>query len=147
MVGSNQLTDGWQDEGLAEYSTVMFFENNTGYGFTRTGLITTATAAYRAFFSVYGQLNGDVDTTMNRNLGEYAGDFEYVNVTYNKGMIMFDMLRNTIGDEKFVSCLATYFKQFNGKIASAEDLTGCFLKCGTDLEGFFSSFIDGKILI
>ncbi len=147
MVGSNQLTDGWQDEGLAEYSTVMFFENNTGYGFTRTGLITTATAAYRAFFSVYGQLNGDVDTTMNRNLGEYAGDFEYVNVTYNKGMIMFDMLRNTIGDEKFTSCLATYFKQFNGKIACAEDLTGCFLKCGTDLEGFFSSFIDGKILI
>ena len=38
MVGSNQLTDGWQDEGLAEYSTVMFFESNTGYGFTRTSL-------------------------------------------------------------------------------------------------------------
>lgn len=147
MVGSNQVCNAWQDEGLAEYSTLLFFENNPSYGFTRTGIVTSATASYRAFFSVYNQLNGDVDTSMDKKLCDYTGEFEYVNITYNKGLIMFDMLRKSIGDEKFFNCLASYFKQFKGKIASAEDLTGCFLKCGTDLEGFFTSFIDGKILI
>ncbi len=147
MVGSDQISSAWQDEGLAEYSSLLFFENNPSYGFTRTGIVTSATAAYRAFFSVYSQLNGEVDTSMNRKLCDFNGDFEYVNVTYNKGLIMFDMLRKSIGDEKFLNCLSAYFTQFKGKIASADDLTGCFLKCGTDLEGFFSSFIEGKILI
>ena len=147
MVGSDQINNAWQDEGLAEYSTLMFFENNPTYGFTRTGLVKTATNAYRAFFSVYNQLNGSVDTSMSRKLCEYSGEFEYNNVTYNKGLIMFDTLRNSVGDEKFLSGLKTYFKNNAGKIASAEDLYGCFIKSGTDLEGFFQSFVEGKILI
>lgn len=147
MVGSNQLQNAWQDEGLAEYSALMFFENNPTYGFTRNGIVNAATTAYRAFFSVYNQLNGKADTTMDRNLSEYSGEFEYVNIAYNKGLIMFDMLRHSVGDEKFTNCLNAYFTQNKGKIASSEDLFGCFLKCGVDLEGFFDSFMDGKILI
>ncbi len=147
MVGNNQLTCGWQDEGLAEYSTLMFFENHPAYGYTRTGIVGSATRSYRAFFSVYNQLNGSVDTTMTRNLGAFSSEFEYTNVTYNKGLIMFDTLRETIGDEKFTSCLKNYFKNCSGKIASAEDLIAAFAACGTDVEGLFASFIEGKILI
>lgn len=147
MVGNNQLTCGWQDEGLAEYSTLMFFENHPDYGFTRTGIVGPATRSYRAFFSVYNQLNGSVDTTMTRNLSAFTSEYEYTNVAYNKGLILFDTLRGAIGDEKFFSCLKTYFKNCNGKIASAEDLIAAFAACGTDVEGLFSSFIEGKILI
>ena len=147
MVGSNQLTCGWQDEGLAEYSTLMFFENHPNYGYTRTGIVGAATRSYRAFFSVYNQLNGSVDTSMTRNLGAFTSEFEYTNVTYNKGLIMFDTLRNALGDSKFATCLKKYFKNCCGKIASAEDLIAAFAASGTDVEGMFSSFIEGKILI
>lgn len=147
MVGSNQITDGWQDEGLAEYSTLMFFENNPTYGYTRTGLVKAATTTYRAFFSVLQQLKGEVDTSMHRSLKDYSGEFEYNNVTYNKGLIMFEMLRTSIGDEKFKDCLKKYFEQNKGKIACADDLFGCFISCGTDLESFFNSFMEGKVLI
>ncbi len=147
MVGSDQINNAWQDEGLAEYSTLMFFEKNPSYGFTRTGIVKTATNSYRAFFSVYNQLNGSVDTSMNRKLCDYSGEFEYNNVTYNKGLILFDTLRNSIGDEKFLSGLKSYYKKNVCKIASADELYGCFIKSGTDLEGFFQSFTEGKILI
>ncbi len=147
MVGSDQMKNAWQDEGLAEYSTLAFFENNPSYGFTRTGIVKSATNSYRAFFTVYEQLNGTVDTSMTRNLSEYSGEFEYNNVTYNKGLIMFDMLRNSVGDDAFFKGLKNYFSDNLCKIASPESLYACFMKFGTDLEGFFGSFTEGKILI
>ncbi|MDE7082834.1 MAG: M1 family metallopeptidase [Clostridia bacterium] len=147
MVGSDQMNDGWQDEGLAEYSTLMFFESHPTYGFTRKGMINSATSYYRAFFTVFSQLNDVADTRMHRHLSEYSSELEYNNVTYNKGMILFEMLRNTLGDEKFTLGLRKYFDDSCGKIASSDELIGCFIKSGTDVEGLFASFLEGKILI
>ncbi len=147
MVGSDQLNNAWQDEGLTEYSTLMFFENNPNYGFTRTGIVKSATSAYRAFFSVFQQLNGEVNTAMTRNLKDYSGELEYNNITYNKGLIMFDMIRNSVGDAKFNSALKNYFNANRYKIASAEDLYGEFIKTGNLPESYFLSFTEGKILI
>lgn len=146
-VGSDQIANAWQDEGLAEYSCVMFFEATPDYGFTRTGIVKQATDAYRAFFTVYNQLNGSVNTAMTRSLADYSGEFEYTNVTYNKGLILFETLRTSVGDEKFKKCLRGYYKSFSGKIATADDLCGCFIDGGTDVEGFFKAFLEGKIII
>lgn len=147
MVGNDQINCGWQDEGLAEYSTLMFFENNPDYGYTRAAIVDSATRAYRAFFSVYNQLNGKVDTTMNRCLKDFSGEFEYTNIAYNKPLIMFDILRKSVGDEKFTGCLRDYFNAYCFKNAPAEGLIASFTACGKDLEGIFNSFIEGKILI
>lgn len=146
MVGSDQMNDAWQDEGLAEYSTLMFFENNPTYGFTRKGIVNSATSYYRAFFTVFNQLNEKTDTRMHRHLSEYSCELEYNNVTYNKGLILFDMLRSSIGDDKFISGLKTYFSENTGKIAAPENLYSCFVR-SADVEGLFDSFVEGKILI
>lgn len=147
MVGSDQLNCAWQDEGLAEYSSLMFFENHPTYGFTKTGLLGSATKSYRAYYSVYKQIFGDANTTMNRSLKDFESDYEYANIAYNKGLIMFDMLRQSIGEEKFLSGLKNYFAENLYSIASCDDLFGCFIKGGNDLEGFFDSFVEGKIVI
>ena len=60
---------------------------------------------------------------------------------------MFDMLRNSVGDDAFFKGLKNYFSDNLCKIASPESLYACFMKFGTDLEGFFGSFTEGKILI
>ncbi|MBE7089131.1 MAG: M1 family metallopeptidase [Clostridiales bacterium] len=146
-VGSDQINSAWQDEGLTEYSTLMFFENTPDYGFTKTGLIGSATKSYRAYFSVYKQLFDEVNTAMNRPLNEFLSDYEYTNIAYNKGLILFDTLRNSIGDEKFIACLKNYYGQNAFKIASVDDLYSAFNSCGTDLKGFFESFVEGKIII
>ena len=147
MVGSDQLNCAWQDEGLAEYSSLLFFENNPSYAFTRTGLVGTATKSYRAYYSVYNQIFGEANTSMNRNLSEYESEYEYSNIAYNKGLIMFDMLRESLGDEAFFAGLKKYFSENKNSIASCDDLVSCFLSSGVDVEGFFNSFIEGKIVI
>lgn len=147
MVGSDQMNDAWQDEGLAEYSTVMFFESHPTYGFTRKGMINSATSYYRAYFTVFSQLKDSADTRMHRHLKEFTSELEYNNVTYNKGMILFEMLRTSLGDDRFCDGLKKYFEANCGKIASADELIGCFIKSGVDVEGLFNAFLEGKILI
>ncbi len=147
MVGSDQIGDAWQDEGLAEYSALMFFENNPSYGYTRAGMVGSATKAYRAYFSVYNQIFGNADTSMSRGLDAFSGEYEYANIAYNKGLILFDTLRSSIGDDKFTAALKRYFTSFSGKVATSGDITACFEAQGVDLTGFFAGFLDGKILI
>ena len=147
MAGSDQINNAWQDEGLAEYSALCFFEEHPDYGFTRTGLINSATEAYRAYYSVYNQIFGDADTTMGRHLKDFVSDYEYVNIAYNKGLIMFDSLRTSIGDDRFFKGLKSYFESANGKIATPEQLIESFTATGVDIAGFFDSFLEGKIII
>ena len=84
---------------------------------------------------------------MNRHLKDFVSDYEYVNIAYNKGVIMFDMLRQSLGDERFFEGLKDYFKKSCGKIASPEDLMAAFRGTGVDTDGFFESFTEGKVVI
>ncbi len=146
MVGSDQVNRGWQDEGLAEYSTVCFFEKHPEYGFTRTQMLGSAIKAYRAYYSVYNQIFGKADTTMNRSLGEFASDYEYINIAYNKGLLLFETLRTSMGEEKFFKALTDYFNSNRFKIATYESLVAAFAHYH-DVEGLIAGYVDGKVVI
>ena len=146
MVGNDQVNCAWQDEGLAEYSTLCFFETHPAYGYTRTQTLGAAIKAYRAYYSVYNQIFGKADTTMTRSLGAFASDYEYVNIAYNKGLLMFEAVRTAMGDKKFFSACQSYFEANCYKIASPEELISHFA-AKHDVEGLFASYIDGKVII
>ncbi len=146
MVGSNQVESPWQDEGLAEYSALLFFENNPNYAFTRSALVDKAIKNYRAYYSVYNQIFGDVDTTMTRTLKDYSGDFEYTNIVYNKSMVMMDWMRDSMGDTPFLNGLKNYYKNNLFKIATSEDFISTMVNAGAS-QAFFDSFLEGKIII
>lgn len=96
-VGSNQVENAWQDEGLTEYSAALFFENHPDYGFTREQLVSDALAEYRSYYNVYSQVFGDADTRMTRSLKDYLSEYEYRSIAYDKGAVLFDTLRTSIG--------------------------------------------------
>ena len=146
VVGSNSYTSPWQDEGLCEYSCMLFFENAPQYGFTKVGLLGSATKAYRGYYSVYNQLFEGADTSMTRALDEYAGEYEYANIAYNKGLLLFDAAANAVGQENAVAALRKYFEEYKYSVAPPEGLIACFAAYG-DAEGVFNSFLNGEIII
>jgi aminopeptidase N len=146
-VGNNQIEYGFLDEGLAEYSVVLFFENHPEYSMTRESLIKSAETTYKVFCSVYDKLFGSVDTTMLRSLGEYTSEYEYVNIAYIKTCIMYDYLRKTVGEDLFFKGLKRYYQDNKFGIATPSDLVGAFEKSGCSANGFFQSFFDGKEII
>lgn len=145
-VGSNQVSCPWQDEGLAEYSTLTFFEKNSSYGYTRTGLLGSAIKAYRAYYSVYNQIFGKSDTSMTRSLGQYSGEYEYVNIAYNKSLLAFESVRTAMGDAKFFKALKKYYSTQKFKIATPEALIACFDEL-YDVQGLIEGYLNGKVVI
>lgn len=146
-VGNNEIEYGFLDEGLAEYSTVLFYENRPEFSYTRDQLIKSSEQTYKLYCSVYDKLFGGTDTSMLRAVPEYTSEYEYVNIAYVKSCIMYDQIRNGVGDEKFFSALKRYYSEFCFKNAVPDDLVACFIKEGADAEGFFNSFFTGKAII
>ena len=143
LVASNQAECAWQDEGLAQYSAALFFEKNPGYGVKYRDLIADSEGAYRSYFSVKSQLSREVDTSMSRPLNSFSGDYEYRVLAYDKGVVLFDRLRSTMGDRKFFSALKSYCKRYAGKIATQYDFIGRF----ASQEALILSFTEGRCVI
>lgn len=142
-VGSDQANCAWQDEGLAEYSVALFFENHPAYGVGYRDFVAASENAYRNYFNVQSQLSGEVDTGMSRPLSGYSGEYEYRILAYDKGVVLFDRLRETMGDRKFFSSLRSYAAKYAGKLASEYDLIGCF----SSAEQLVLSFTEGRCVI
>ncbi len=147
MVGSNQYDCAWQDEGLAEFSCALFLDKYPEYGMTYRDFVTQSERAYRAFYSVTSQLDGEADTTMNRALVAYSGEYEYRNIAYDKGVILFDRVLGVTGEKKFMRALKNYHGDFSGKIATYDDLVGSFEGAGANVRALFASFVEGKCVI
>ena len=147
VVGSNGAENAWQDEGLAEYSAVMFFEKYEKYGYKRADMVAEALREYRSYYDVYGSVLGRTDTRMTRNLKEYLSEYEYKCLSFDKAVVMFDTLRKSVGDKKFLAALRKYYSANQYKNCQPAELIGCFEKCGLEVAGFFESFLDGKAIL
>ena len=147
MVGNDEYTYPWLDEALTEYSTILFYDFNSDYDLTHSQIVDASKSNYTLFVSVYKDVLGDLDTSM-RAVDEYNTEPEYTYCTYVKGVLMYESLYQLIGKDDFLSGLNIYFQENKYSNATPNDLINSFEKaCGSDLENFFSSWINGKVVI
>ncbi len=146
-VGNNEIEYGFLDEGLAEYSVILYYEKYSDDKNARKDMVKLAEDSYKSFCSVYDMLYNKVDTSMIRSLNDFNSDYEYVNIAYMKGCLLFENLREFIGDQKFFSGLRRYYETYKFKNATPYDLEGVFEKLGADTNGFFESFYNGKVIL
>ncbi len=144
VVGSDQIHNAWQDEGLAEYAAITFFEKYDKYGIKREDAVTDALKEYRAYYDVYGFVLGRTNTAMKRHLKEYISGYEYKCLSHDKAVVMFDTLRKSVGDKKFFASLKRYYEDNAFALVDEGALSGAFEKTGLDVHGFFDSFLLGK---
>ncbi len=148
VVGNNEAREAWLDESLTEYSAALFFANNTGYGISYKDLVDTALSSYLLYVDVISAIKGDVNTKMNLAVNEYQNDYEYSYMVYVKGVIMFDALRNVVGEDKLISGFKKYYQQNKFKNATKDDFFAAFKSaCHKDLDGFFDGYLNGTTII
>ena len=147
VVGSDQTKNAWQDEGLAEYSAICFFEGYEKYGVKREDAVAAALKEYRSYYDVYGSVLGRADTSMTRDLASYISGYEYKCLAVDKAVVMFDTLRKSVGDKKFFGALKRYYGDTMYAMNGVGELIGAFEKSGLDVSGFFDSFLLGKVIL
>jgi len=112
VVGNNQITEPWLDEGLATYSQIIFSQKARGEGY--------ADGLYRSLMTNYNTYSSPID------LQTPVTDFElwsdYSAVAYGKGAAFFHNIDQKYGKEDLNKILRTYYKKYRFKNATAQDL-------------------------
>ena len=146
-VGSDQTARGWLDESLAEYSTAIFFEDYPLYGVDRRDLYNAAHTSYRLYTDVYSQLTGKTSGAMLRPLSEFLSEYEYVNLVYNKGFLLWETYRTSVGDQRFFRALSHFYTHNRYGVVTEQNLFASLTKSGAGGCGLVQSFLDGSAVI
>jgi aminopeptidase N len=120
VVGSNQAREAWLDEGLAEYSTILYYEKKYGPD-TADGLLENM---------VKRRYDGDIranetgDVKISGQLEEYSDSEQYHALVYCGGAMILHNIRKIMGDEDFFKAMQVYYRNFAFGNATTDDFIG-----------------------
>jgi predicted metalloprotease with PDZ domain len=144
-VGNNQSHTAWIDEGLAEYSTVVFFGRHPEYNLDRAQMISNARQNYSAYIRLIREIpDAKLDTSMERDLNAFNTSYEYVYMTYVRGLLLFCDLEKLITEETLLRALSDFHHTTRFNIASREKLVASLESTtGAPFRVFFETYILG----
>jgi len=117
VVGSNQAAEAWLDEGLTEYSTILYFEKKYGVS-TAEGLLENLV---KKRYDTYIRTSEDHDVNIYGELGDYRDSEQYHTLVYCGGALIFHNLRQAMGDGDFFRALQIYYSNYAFENATTED--------------------------
>ncbi len=122
LVGDNQITEPWLDEGLASYSAALYMEETYGKA-SGDGML----AAWK---SSYG-LRSPKQPPLNTPATSFSNWTSYRTTVYSHSALFIDTLRKELGDETFFSLLQTYLNRYRYRVATTND----FLQLAREISG------------
>ncbi|MCL2751295.1 MAG: M1 family metallopeptidase, partial [Firmicutes bacterium] len=81
LVGNDQVSHAWMDEGLTDYSTSLFYEKMPAYGLAREDRLSETLQTYLLYVDLYKTFTGELNTAMDRRVNEFGSEYEYVCMT------------------------------------------------------------------
>jgi hypothetical protein len=139
IVGSDNLNHAWMDEGLAEFSTELFFMKN--------GKVLKADEYHHFNLNESKRFEESVggrgNASMDKNIGDFISNYEYVAVTYSRGHMMFVDIYRILGEDAFQKALKYYVKENKYGIAKKSDLIDALNKYhSSDIRGTMNEWIN-----
>jgi hypothetical protein len=121
-VGNDAGREPILDESLSNWSALLYYRELHGEQQTATAL----EEQLRGVYKVYRTFGGD-DMEASRASREYRNSFQYAAIVATKGALMFEALRQLLGDEKFFAALRDYYEANSLEVADLDDLRGAFI--------------------
>jgi aminopeptidase N len=138
LVGNDQLDEPWLDESLAQYTSLLYFEQRYGEAAAQSVLQNSFEAPYRRLQQQHQ------DMPVGLPVAAYPEDL-YAAVVYGKGPLFFQALREQVGDETFYRILSTYFEQYRYEVAYPQDFMAVAESVsGQQLDALYDKWILGK---
>lgn len=110
QVHNDPVNFPWIDEGLAEYSTKIYYEAMRGKEYA-DGL-----QARRWQGVIDNMERKGSDAPLNLPVTDYANGTQYEAVVYGKGALFYDAIHQTLGDRQFEAFLQDYVKKYRYNI-------------------------------
>jgi aminopeptidase N len=133
-VGLKSFDEAWLWHGLAEFSTLLYVQDNEN------------ATLYQQ--TVQAELEKALAFEQSASIRNAPKDLDdqtapYRSVVFNKGALVFNMLRQLIGDEKFDKMLSDYYSKNEGRNVTVEEFETLASKtAGRNLRFFFGQWIE-----
>jgi hypothetical protein len=121
-VGNDPERNPVLDEALANWSALLYYTDV----YDEQRAEAASADQLRGVYKVYRTFGGE-DMEATRPAREYRNFFQYSAIISAKGALMFEALRDLMGDEKFFAALRSYYKANLFEIAEMDDLRGAFI--------------------
>lgn len=135
VVGNDIYRQPWLDEAFAQYSGIIYDEDNVSP--------TVATADWeREVMRRYRGALADGDLPIGRAIDDYPNFNVYYRTVYGKGAVFLRMMREELGDETFFKALQTYYRRHRYSIATTQDVQQAFEEASNwDLRALFQRWV------
>ena len=134
-VGLKSFDDAWLSQGLAEWSAFALRE------VTLTGGELDAVQREEQERALAFEQTASIARAPSSLDDQSAA---YQSIVFYKGAIVFRMLRETIGKEKFTQLLRAFLEQYRGKNASIDDFERLTTQtAGQNMRYFFAQWVEG----
>lgn len=137
QVGNDQVNTPWLDEGLAEHSTALYYQQIYGEARANTLINQRWLVPYQVTVE-----NGQ-DAVVNQPSTAFGDEYEVI--VYAKAALFFEALRQVVGDETYHAILREYLTRYRWRIATPEGfLQVAESVSGRDLDALYYHWILGK---
>ena len=134
-VGLKSFDDAWISQGLAEWSAFAFRES------TLTGGALEAAQREQQERALTFEQTASIARAPGALDDQSAA---YQSIVFHKGAMVFRMLRETMGKEKFDRLLRSFLEEYRGKNASIDDFEKLTSRIAVaDMRYFFAQWVEG----
>ncbi|MGH4123553.1 MAG: M1 family metallopeptidase [Clostridium sp.] len=119
-VGNNEFKDSFLDESLTAFSTAYYFEKKQGK-YSPAGVAVSLRSPMEFFKGCSTPINVPVDQVKEREFGK---------LVYKMGALVFENLRQKVGEEKFLKIIKTYYAKNSLKNATLDGLLSVIEEIG-----------------
>lgn len=137
LVGSDQVSTPWLDEGLAEYSTAIYYQQVYGEAQANTLVNQRWQVPYQV------AVDNGFDAVVNQPAAAFGPEYEVI--VYGKAALFFHALRQQVGDANFQAILRAYADRFAWRIATPDGLLAVAeATAGQQLDELYTQWILSK---
>lgn len=126
VIGDDQVDDPWLDEAFAVYSSILYFEAKQGPRAAEVQLLENCTLPYRLVAWAGG------DRPIATSLVDFDDALTYSAIVYGKGGLFLHRLRKTLGDERFLGLLQSYYEQYKYCVVRPDDFYTSMMNAAAD---------------
>ena len=139
-VGSNNLIDAWQDEGLTSYATYLYFVNTGNIDYSSL-MLSDAYSQFHRFIDIQNSVGESAKGVLGGKLTDFPSNYYYTNVTYNKSLIMWKYLQDMLGKDALLKALQEYYATYKFSIATPDDLYFCLDNASANANALMKNWV------
>ena len=139
LQGNDEFNESFLDESLSTFSTAYYFEKTKGK-YAKEGILRSLRYKYTRMYDL-GFSNFNIPAFAS-NVKEFENEYVYNMAMYRMGALLFEDLREKVGDTEFSDVIQTYFRTYKLKNASIKGFLNIVEeKCGKDTRRYMENCI------